>query len=197
MGRSAIITRKTKETDIHVELNLDGTGISSISTGAPFFDHMLDAFSRHGLFDLTIRCAGDTHIDDHHTVEDVGLCLGKAFLQALGDKRGIRRFGHAHVPFDETLVRAAADLSGRPYLVFRADGMTGQLGAFNIELVEDFFQGFVNTAQCNLHVILEYGRNRHHVVESMFKASARALREASEIDPRNPHVPSTKGSLES
>ncbi len=193
--RHATVERKTKETAIRVSLMLDGKGDARIATGIPFLDHMLDAFARHGAFDLELACSGDLEVDGHHTVEDCGLVLGQAFREALGDKAGISRYGHAYVPFDETLVRSVVDLSGRPYLVFRADLGQGLLGTFDVELTEDFFAAFANAAMLNLHLEVLYGRNRHHMVEGLFKACTRALRAAVALDPRTAGVPSTKGAL--
>ena len=195
MSRSAIITRKTNETDIELRLNLDGSGQAAVDTGIGFFDHMLELFARHAAVDLEIRATGDLHVDQHHTVEDVGICLGRALQQALGDKRGIRRYGHFTLPMEETLVSVALDLSGRFYLVFRADFPTPQIGQFDSQLVEDFWQAVAANALCNLHILLHYGRNSHHISEAIFKAAARAMRMAIEPDPRLPGVPSTKGTL--
>ncbi len=195
MSRSAIITRKTNETDVELRLNLDGSGQAAVDTGIGFFDHMLELFARHAAVDLEIRATGDLHVDQHHTVEDVGICLGRALQQALGDKRGIRRYGHFTLPMEETLVSVALDLSGRFYLVFRADFPTPQIGQFDSQLVEDFWQAVAANALCNLHILLHYGRNSHHISEAIFKAAARAMRMAIEPDPRLPGVPSTKGTL--
>ena len=195
MSRSATITRKTNETDVELRLNLDGSGQAAMDTGIGFFDHMLELFARHAAVDLEIRATGDLHVDQHHTVEDVGICLGRALQQALGDKRGIRRYGHFTLPMEETLVSVALDLSGRFYLVFRADFPTPQIGQFDSQLVEDFWQAVAANALCNLHILLHYGRNSHHISEAIFKAAARALRMAIEPDPRLPGVPSTKGTL--
>jgi imidazoleglycerol-phosphate dehydratase len=195
MARSATIHRKTNETEIRLELNLDGTGRSSIKTGVGFLDHMLDLFTRHGVFDLTVEAQGDLHVDQHHTVEDTGICLGQAIKQALGDKAGIRRYGHYTLPMEETLVTTAIDLSGRYYLVFNAPMASAKIGDFDSELVEDFWQAVAANSLCNLHVLLHYGRNSHHVSEAVFKSAARALRMAVELDPRSPGVPSTKGTL--
>lgn len=195
MARTSTIDRKTNETEIHLELNLDGTGTSSIKTGVGFLDHMLELFTRHGVFDLTVRAKGDLHVDQHHTVEDTGICLGQAIKQALGDKAGIRRYGHSTLPMEETLVTTAIDLSGRYYLVFNAPMASAKIGDFDSELVEDFWQAVAANSLCNLHVLLHYGRNSHHVSEAVFKSAARALRMAVELDPRSPGVPSTKGTL--
>lgn len=195
MTRTASILRRTKETEIHLELNLDGSGQGTIRTGIGFFDHMLELFARHSLIDLTIEAQGDLHVDFHHTVEDTGICLGQALRKALGEKSGIRRYGHMVLPMEETLVTVALDLSGRSYLVFQAPMTNAKIGEFDSELVEDFWQSFAANALCNLHVLLHYGRNTHHISEAIFKGAARALRMAVEIDPRQPGVPSTKGTL--
>lgn len=195
MPRSARIQRKTNETEIELELDLDGTGQSQIDTGVGFFDHMLTLLARHAAFDLTVRAAGDLHVDAHHTVEDVGICFGQALKQALSDKAGIRRYGHFTLPMEETLATVAVDLSGRYYLVFEAEFPSAKIGQFDSELVEDFWQAVAANCLCNLHVIVHHGRNSHHVSEAIFKAAARALRMAVEIDPRTTGVPSTKGTL--
>jgi len=197
MSRTAKIERKTAETDIQLELNLDGTGQSSIKTGVGFFDHMLELLSKHGLFDLNIEAKGDLHVDQHHTVEDVGICFGQAIRQAIGDKAGIRRYGHFTLPMEETLVTSAVDLSGRYFLVFQAEFASAKIGDFDSELVEDFWQATAANALCNLHIVLHHGRNSHHVSEAVFKSCARALRMAVESDPRQKGVPSTKGTLNS
>jgi imidazoleglycerol-phosphate dehydratase len=194
--RSATIQRKTKETDISVTLAVDGAGISRISTGIGFFDHMLDQLSRHSLIDLTIEAKGDLHIDFHHTVEDTGIALGKALRQALGDLTGITRYADVHLPMDETLTRVSIDVSGRPFLVFRTEFATAKIGAFDTQLVREFFQAFAMNAGITLHVETLYGVNDHHIAESCFKATARALRAAAAIDPRQGgRIPSTKGAL--
>ncbi len=195
MGRTAQVRRETGETRIELAIDLDGTGTSSLQTGVGFFDHMLTLLSRHSLIDLTINARGDLHIDAHHTVEDVGICLGQALRQALGDKTGIRRYGDATVPMDETLVTAAVDLSGRAVLVWKADVPRETLGTFNSELAEEFWRAVSSSGAFNLHVVLHHGRNTHHVIEGIFKAVARALRQAVEPDPRGSGVPSTKGVL--
>mgnify|MGYP001792088522 FL=1 len=194
--RTAKISRKTAETDISVEINLDGSGTYDNETGVGFFDHMLDQLARHSLIDMTIRCAGDTHIDDHHSVEDVGIALGQALTEALGDKRGIRRYGACLLPMDDALVRAALDLSGRPYLVWEMDLPTPKIGQFDTELVREFFQAFSTHGGITLHVTALNGINSHHMAEAAFKSVARALREAVEPDPRKADaIPSTKGAL--
>ena len=194
--RSAEVTRNTAETRITVRVNLDGTGQSRLHTGIGFFDHMLDQIARHGMIDLDIQAVGDLHIDGHHTVEDVGITLGQAVLQAIGDKRGIRRYGHAYVPLDEALSRVVVDFSGRPGLVLQVPFKSGMIGGFDTQLTHEFFQGFVNHALVTLHIDNLRGENAHHQAESVFKAFARALRAAVEPDPRAPGIiPSTKGSL--
>ncbi|RBO54829.1 imidazoleglycerol-phosphate dehydratase HisB [Rhodovulum sp. BSW8] len=194
--RTAKITRKTAETDISVEIDLDGTGRYDIATGVGFFDHMLDQLARHSLIDMTVRCQGDTHIDDHHSVEDVGIALGQALADALGDKRGIRRYGSCLLPMDDALVRAALDLSGRPYLVWTVDFPTQKIGGFDTELVREFFQALSTHGGITLHVDALHGLNSHHIAEAAFKAVARALRDAVETDPRKADaIPSTKGAL--
>ena len=195
MGRTAKIQRRTAETDVQLELNLDGSGQSGISTGIGFLDHMLDLLSKHAAFDLAIEAQGDLHVDQHHTVEDVGICLGQALKQSLGDKAGIARYGHFTLPMEEALVTSAVDLSGRYYLVFEGAFPTPKIGAFDSQLVEDFFQATAANALCNLHIKLHHGRNSHHISEAMFKSVARALRMAVQIDPRTSGVPSTKGTL--
>jgi imidazoleglycerol-phosphate dehydratase len=196
MTRKALVERKTKETDITVEIDLDGTGKSQIQTPLPFLSHMLEQIARHGSFDLMVRAQGDVEIDGHHTTEDVGIVLGSAVRQALGDRHGIRRYGSATLPMDEALVTAALDLSGRPYFVFRVPIPKAKLGNFDTELCEVFFEAFARSAQVNLHLVMHEGQNLHHIIEISFKAFSRALRMATELDPRSPGVPSTKGSLE-
>lgn len=194
--RSGEVKRRTNETDIAVSLVLDGTGKAEISSGVGFFDHMLDLFARHSLIDLKVAVTGDTHIDDHHSVEDTGIALGEALRQALGDKKGIRRYADIHLPMDETLTRVAVDVSGRPLLVFRTRFEAQKIGTFDTELVREFFQAFAMNAGITLHVETLYGDNAHHIAESCFKGLARALRHALEVDPREGgRVPSTKGAL--
>jgi imidazoleglycerol-phosphate dehydratase len=193
--RVADIRRKTKETDVRVVLNLDGTGKSHIATGLPFFDHMLELFAKHGLFTLDITCKGDLEVDDHHSVEDVALTLGQALVQALGDKDGIKRYGDAIVPMDEALCRSVIDLSGRFYLVYEVSTRRQKIGNFSVELAEHFWRSFAETAKFNLHIDCLRGRNTHHMLEGTFKATARALRQAVERDSRIQGVLSTKGAL--
>ncbi|MCA9026641.1 MAG: imidazoleglycerol-phosphate dehydratase HisB [Planctomycetaceae bacterium] len=195
MSRTATITRTTKETDISLTLNLDGTGESDIATGVGFFDHMLTLFAKHGLFDLTVKADGDLEVDQHHTVEDTGICLGQALLKAVGDKAGITRYGSMTLPMEETLVTSALDLSGRFWLVDDFTFPTEKIGEFDSQLVEVFWQAFAANALMNLHLVLHHGSNSHHIAEAMFKATARALRVAVTIDPRQTGVPSSKGSL--
>ena len=193
--RIATVHRKTKETDISVELNLDGSGQSSVSIGVPFLEHMLDLFAKHGLFDLQIICKGDLEIDDHHSVEDIAITLGQALVQALGDKAGINRYGEALVPMDEALCRSVIDLSGRFYLVYEVQTRRQMIGNFSVELAEHFWRSFAETAKFNLHIDCLRGRNTHHILEGTFKATSRALRKAVERNIRVVGVPSTKGSL--
>jgi len=195
-GRSAEISRQTKETRVRVALNLDGSGKSAAETGVGFFNHMLDLLAKHSLIDMTVSAEGDLEVDPHHTVEDVGIVIGQALEKALADKRGIHRYGWAIVPMDESLAQVAVDLSGRPAVVFNAPFTTGSIGTFPTELVEEFFRGLANSARMNLHVNVPYGSNNHHIAEAIFKATAKALRQAVSIDPRaSADVPSTKGSL--
>ena len=196
MSRIAQIDRRTHETDVHVEVNLDGSGQAQVKTGVGFLDHMLELMAKHGAIDLKIRAQGDLHVDAHHTVEDVGICLGQAIRQALGNKAGIRRYGHVTLPMEEALVTVAVDLSGRYALAFNAPVPSAKIGDFDSELLEDFWQALAANCLCNFHVLLHYGRNSHHIAEAVFKASARALRMAVEIDPRTSGIPSTKGSLD-
>jgi imidazoleglycerol-phosphate dehydratase len=194
--RSAQVTRNTLETQISVSLNLDGIGLSKFDTGIPFLEHMFDQIARHGMMDLEITAKGDLHIDAHHTVEDIGITLGQAFNQALGDKKGLRRYGHAYVPLDESLTRVVLDVSGRPGLVFNVDFVRPNVGEFDLDLVHEFFQGFVNHALVTLHIDNLAGDNAHHQAETVFKAFGRALRVALEMDPRMAGImPSTKGTL--
>ncbi|MDT0320760.1 MULTISPECIES: imidazoleglycerol-phosphate dehydratase HisB [unclassified Streptomyces] len=196
MTRVGRVERTTKETSVKVEIDLDGTGKVDVSTGVGFFDHMLDQLGRHGLFDLTVTTEGDLHIDSHHTIEDTALALGAAFREALGDKRGIVRFADASVPLDESLAQVTVDLSGRPYLVHREpENMAPMIGSYDTTMTRHILESFVAQAQIALHVHVPYGRNAHHIVECQFKALARALRYASEIDPRQTGIPSTKGAL--
>jgi|SRR5579862_556826 len=194
-SRTARVTRTTKETDISVELTVDGSGHAAVDTGIPFLNHMLDSFARHGFFDLTVKARGDLDVDQHHTVEDVGLTLGQALRDALGDKVGIRRFGDAACPLDEALVTAVVDLSGRPYLAYNLKIKQARVGTFDTELVHDFFLALTNQVGMNLHLNQVQGRNPHHIIEASFKAFARALDTAKQVDPRVDGVPSTKGSL--
>ncbi|MBB5319979.1 imidazoleglycerol-phosphate dehydratase HisB [Marinobacter oulmenensis] len=194
--RKARVERDTLETQISVEINLDGTGKSSFDTGVPFLEHMMDQIARHGLVDLTVNCKGDLHIDDHHTVEDIGITLGQAFKQAVGDKKGIRRYGHAYVPLDEALSRVVLDLSGRPGLSMDVPYTRASVGGFDVDLFEEFFHGFVNHSMVTLHIDNLKGKNTHHQIETVFKAFGRALRVAVEMDERMAGVtPSTKGAL--
>ncbi len=196
MSRSGSLERKTNETDIKINLCIDGSGQADIKTGVGFLDHMLDLFTKHGAFDLTLKAEGDLHVDQHHTVEDSGICLGLALREALGSKVGIRRYGHFTLPMEETLVTVAVDFSGRSVLAYRASVPAAKIGDFDSELLEDFWQAVSANALCNLHVLLHYGRNSHHIAEAIFKATARAMRMAVESDPKMPGVPSTKGTLE-
>ena len=194
--RTAEVTRNTNETQIRVKLNLDGSGITSFKTGVPFLDHMMDQIARHGLIDLEVEAKGDLHIDAHHTVEDIGITIGQALIQAIGDKKGIRRYGHAYVPLDEALSRVVLDLSGRPGLEFHVEFTRGMIGQYDVDLTHEFFQGFVNHALVTLHIDNLRGDNAHHQCETVFKAFGRALRMAAELDPRAAGtIPSTKGSL--
>jgi imidazoleglycerol-phosphate dehydratase len=195
MARSARIQRDTAETQIELRLDIDGTGRADLATGVGFFDHMLTLLAKHSLFDLAIKAQGDLHVDAHHSVEDVGICLGKALAQALGDKAGIRRYGSVTVPMDETLVTAAVDLSGRPFCVWKAEVPSEMLGTFNAALAEEFWRAVASSGTFNLHLLCHHGRNAHHIIEAIFKATARALRQAVEPDPRMPGIPSTKGVL--
>jgi imidazoleglycerol-phosphate dehydratase len=195
MSRTASIARNTAETQIEVSLDLDGSGRSEISTGVGFFDHMLTLFARHGLFDLNVKATGDLHVDHHHTVEDVGICIGRCLSQALGDKHGMTRYGHMTLPMEETLVTSAVDLSGRMAFVYRVDFPTEKIGEFDTQLVQEFWTAVSSNALMNLHLLLHHGTNSHHISEAVFKATARALRMAVAIDPRQQGVPSSKGTL--
>ncbi len=195
MARTARIERKTTETNIRLEITLEGSGQSQVATGVGFLDHMLALLAKHAAVDLTVQAGGDLEVDQHHTVEDVGICLGQAIREALGDKTGIRRYGHFTLPMEETLVTSAIDLGGRAYFVFQAEFPTPKIGEFDSELVADFWQAVAANALANLHVVVHHGRNSHHIAEGIFKATARALRAAVEIDPRETDVPSTKGTL--
>ncbi len=194
-SRTVTIERNTTETQIWLELNLDGSGRYELETGIGFFDHMLSHLAKHGGFDLKLKAVGDLHIDDHHTVEDVGITLGQAFSQALGDKRGITRYGSSSVPMDEVLANCAVDLSGRPYLVFNAEFSSDKIGAFDTQLTKEFTQAFVNNAMINLHINVPYGSNDHHIAEGIFKALGRALAQAVAVKPGSDQIPSTKGVL--
>jgi imidazoleglycerol-phosphate dehydratase len=195
-ARVAEVTRNTSETEITVKLNLDGSGKTSFDTGVPFLEHMMDQIGRHGLIDIEITCKGDTHIDDHHTTEDIGITLGQAFAQAIGDKKGITRYGHAYVPLDEALSRVVIDFSGRPTVMHSVDYRRARIGGFDVDLFDEFFHGFVNHALVTLHVDNVRGKNAHHIAETIFKAFGRALRMALTLDERSAGViPSTKGSL--
>jgi imidazoleglycerol-phosphate dehydratase len=194
--RAASVSRRTAETDVAVSLTLDGSGTCTVSTGVGFLDHMLELFARHGLFDVDVKVTGDLHVDQHHTTEDTGIALGQAFAKALGDKKGIVRYADVHLPMDETLTRVALDISGRPFLVFKAEFPSEKIGAFDTELVREFFQAFAMNGGVTLHVETLYGLNSHHIAESCFKGVARALRAAVSVDPREEgRVPSTKGAL--
>jgi imidazoleglycerol-phosphate dehydratase len=195
MPRTASISRQTAETSIELTLNLDGSGQAHIETGVGFFDHMLTLLAKHALFDLNVRADGDLEVDQHHTVEDVGICLGKALAQALGDKKGITRYGSKTIPMEETLVTSAVDLSGRMWFVFKVEFPTEKIGNFDTELVETFWQAVAANGLMNLHLVLHHGTNSHHISEGLFKGTARALREAVAVDPRQTGIPSSKGSL--
>ncbi|MFC3886584.1 imidazoleglycerol-phosphate dehydratase HisB [Bacillus songklensis] len=193
--REASIQRKTKETDIALSINLDGEGVSNLETGVPFLNHMLDAFTKNGLFNVEIKADGDLDIDDHHTTEDIGICLGLALKDALGDKKGIKRYGNSFVPMDDALAQVVVDLSNRPHFELKGDIPASRVGTFDTELVHEFLWKFALEARMNLHVIIHYGHNTHHIIEAVFKALGRALDEATTIDPRIKGVPSTKGML--
>ena len=195
MTRTSSIQRETAETKIRLDLNLDGNGDANIDTGVGFFDHMLTLLSKHALFDLTVDAEGDLEVDQHHTVEDVGICLGKALLEAVGDKKGLARYGSMTLPMEETLVTSALDFSGRSWFVFRVEFPTEKIGEFDSQLVREFWQAVASNALLNLHLVLHHGENSHHISEAVFKATARALRQAVTIDPRQPGIPSSKGML--
>jgi imidazoleglycerol-phosphate dehydratase len=195
MSRISSVKRQTNETNIELTLNIDGEGQSNIKTGVPFLNHMLDLFAKHGQFDLTVDASGDTDVDDHHTTEDIGICLGQVLREALGDKKGIKRYGNAFVPMDETLAQVVVDLSNRPHLEMRAQFPSQKVGTFDTELVHEFMWKLALEARMNLHIIVHYGHNTHHIIEAIFKALSRALDEATTIDPRIKGVPSTKGML--
>lgn len=195
MSRTADLSRQTRETKVQVTLNLDGTGAADLETGVGFFNHMLELLSRHSLIDLMVKAEGDLDVDFHHTVEDVGIVLGQVLEKALGDKKGINRYGWAIVPMDESLAQVAIDISGRAAFIFNVDFKGPQIGTFDVELVREFFKAFANSAKMNLHITVPYGENNHHISEAIFKATAKALRQAVSTDPRNSEVPSTKGSL--
>ncbi len=195
MARTASIQRKTAETEIELSLDLDGGGNAAIETGIGFFDHMLTLLARHSLIDITVKARGDLHVDFHHTVEDVGICLGRGLAQALGDKTGIARYGDRTLPMEETLVTSALDLSGRAWFVFRVEFPTTKIGDFDVELVDTFWQAVAANALMNLHMVLHYGGNSHHIAEALFKSAARALRDAVAVDPRQAGIPSSKGTL--
>lgn len=195
LHRTAEVMRKTRETDIRLRLDLDGQGQADVATGIGFLDHMLELFARHALVDLSVACTGDLRVDGHHTTEDVGICLGQAIDRALAARAGIRRYGHAVLPMDETLVTAAVDLGGRAYWVWNVAMPAARIGDFDSELIADFWQAVSTQGRMNLHVILHYGRNTHHISEAVFKAAARAMRDAFELDPRSTGIPSTKGTL--
>ncbi len=195
MTRVAEKRRTTKETDVFIKLNLDGRGQANIKTGIGFLDHMLELFARHGLFDLEVSCEGDLHIDDHHSIEDIGITLGQAFVDALGDKKGIERYGAAYVPMDETLARTVVDLSGRAFFVYRVQNTRERIGDLSVELVEHFWRSFAGEVKCNLHTEVFYGANQHHIIEAVFKSAARSLSAATRISERIEGVLSTKGTL--
>ncbi|PAD71962.1 imidazoleglycerol-phosphate dehydratase HisB [Paenibacillus campinasensis] len=194
-GRTASVSRKTNETDITLKFNVDGTGVSNLETDVPFLNHMLDLFTKHGHFDLHVQAKGDIEIDDHHTVEDIGICLGQTIREALGDKKGIKRYASVFVPMDEALAQVVIDMSNRPHFEYRAEYPSGQAGSFDTELVHEFLWKLALEARMTLHVIVHYGQNTHHMIEAVFKALGRALDEATSIDPRVTGVPSTKGVL--
>ena len=195
MNRESIVKRKTSEVEVYTKINIDGEGKYKIDTGIPFFNHMLEQLAKHGLFDIEISAKGDTEIDFHHTVEDVGIALGEAFSQALGDKKGIKRYGFSSIPFDETLSSSSLDLSGRPFFIFKVDMPSTKVGEFDVELTREFFQSFTNNIKANIHIETKYGTNNHHIIESIFKSIAKSLDLATTYDPRSNTIPSTKGNL--
>ena len=195
MIRDSIVERKTNEVEVYVKINIDGEGKYKIDTGIPFFNHMLEQLAKHGLFDIEISAKGDTEIDFHHTVEDVGIALGEAFNQALGDKKGINRYGFSSIPFDETLSSSSLDLSGRPFFIFKVEMPSTKVGEFDVELTREFFQSFTNNLKANIHIETKYGTNNHHIIESIFKSIAKSLDVATTYDSRSNSIPSTKGNL--
>ncbi len=195
MIRESIVERKTNEVEVYVKINIDGEGKYKIDTGIPFFNHMLEQLAKHGLFDIEISATGDTEIDFHHTVEDVGIALGEAFNQALGDKKGINRYGFSSIPFDETLSSSSLDLSGRPFFIFKVEMPSTKVGEFDVELAREFFQSFTNNLKANIHIETKYGTNNHHIIESIFKSIAKSLDVATTYDSRSNSIPSTKGNL--
>ncbi|MEL0080865.1 MAG: imidazoleglycerol-phosphate dehydratase HisB [bacterium] len=195
MIRESIVERKTNEVEVYVKINIDGEGKYKIDTGIPFFNHMLEQLAKHGLFDIEISAKGDTEIDFHHTVEDVGIALGEAFNQALGDKKGINRYGFSSIPFDETLSSSSLDLSGRPFFIFKVEMPSTKVGEFDVELTREFFQSFTNNLKANIHIETKYGTNNHHIIESIFKSIAKSLDVATTYDSRSNSIPSTKGNL--
>ena len=195
MIRESIVERKTNEVEVYVKINIDGEGKYKIDTGIPFFNHMLEQLAKHGLFDIEISAKGDTEIDFHHTVEDVGIALGEAFNQALGDKKGINRYGFSSIPFDETLSNSSLDLSGRPFFIFKVEMPSTKVGEFDVELTREFFQSFTNNLKANIHIETKYGTNNHHIIESIFKSIAKSLDVATTYDSRSNSIPSTKGNL--
>ena len=195
MIRESIVERKTNEVEVYVKINIDGEGKYKIDTGIPFFNHMLEQLAKHGLFDIEISATGDTEIDFHHTVEDVGIALGEAFNQALGDKKGINRYGFSSIPFDETLSSSSLDLSGRPFFIFKVEMPSTKVGEFDVELTREFFQSFTNNLKANIHIETKYGTNNHHIIESIFKSIAKSLDVATTYDSRSNSIPSTKGNL--
>ena len=195
MIRESIVERKTNEVEVYVKINIDGEGKYKIDTGIPFFNHMLEQLAKHGLFDIEISAKGDTEVDFHHTVEDVGIALGEAFNQALGEKKGINRYGFSSIPFDETLSSSSLDLSGRPFFIFKVEMPSTKVGEFDVELAREFFQSFTNNLKANIHIETKYGTNNHHIIESIFKSIAKSLDVATTYDSRSNSIPSTKGNL--